>query len=79
MTSTDDFTFSFFSTIFSCRLRLAWPKQNADQVERLNESGELRQMLKIYKVSEIHNQRMLIYLAEKRGIKYIHSYIMKFE
>lgn len=25
--------------------------QNAEQVERLNESGELRQMLKIYKVS----------------------------
>lgn len=26
--------------------------QNAEQVERLNESGELRQMLKIYKVRQ---------------------------
>lgn len=40
-------------------------KQNADQVERLNESGELRQMLKIYKVSK-YNHRMLIYLAGKK-------------
>lgn len=28
--------------------------QDADQVERLNESGELRQLLKSYKVGVVH-------------------------
>lgn len=35
--------------------------QNAEQVERLNESGELRQMLKIYKVRQCSELIFFLY------------------
>lgn len=50
------FRFSLFMVLFIV--------QDADQVERLNESGELRQLLKSYKVGVVHVIQVYMDLAD---------------